>query len=173
MIDFDVVRPTDVPPEPWANGLGVTRVLVSRRHWRISIAEIDAVVPFSFLPGRDRVQIPLASAGVTLWIGDEARHVGQGEPVWFRGEDRVIGQPPDGGATVLNVMTERAHATLELELTQAELVTGADAIVALTGVRIQDRDEVPGTVALSGREPVRIAAGTVAVLRWVPTVSGR
>lgn len=173
MTDLEVIRPADVPLQPWVNGLGVTRVLVSRPHWRISIAEITVTAPFSSLPGRDRVQIPLTAPGVMLWIGDEARHVGPGEPVWFRGEDRVIGQPPDGGATVLNVMTERAHATLELELTQAELVTGADAIVALTGVRIQDRDEVPGTVVLSGRELVRIAAGTVAVLRWVPTVSGR
>ncbi|MFK4790741.1 HutD family protein [Microbacterium sp. ZW T5_56] len=172
--DVDVVRPTDVPAEPWANGLGVTRVLVSRPHWRISIADIDAVAPFSFLPGRDRLQIPLTAAGVTLHGGAERRQLAPGEPVWFRGEDRVVGHPPIGGATVLNVMTDRAHAVLQLGLTRETVVTGADAVVALADARIQGRDETPGTVVLPGRDPVRLVSReAVAVLRWLPAVSAR
>lgn len=167
MIDFDVVRPTDVPAEPWANGLGITRVVVSRPYWRISIADIDAVAPFSFLPGRDRVQIPLTAAGVTVHIGAEPRHIEPGEPVWFRGEDRVVGYPPAGGATVLNVMTDRAHAVLQVELSRDAVFTGADAVVPLASTRIRGRDEPPGTVVLPARRPVRIASPhPVAVLRW-------
>ncbi|WP_433675690.1 HutD family protein [Microbacterium gorillae] len=168
MAEVDVVRPTDVAAEPWANGLGITRVLVSRPHWRISVAEIDAVAPFSFLPGRDRLQIPLTAAGVTLKIGAEAHRIGQGVPVWFRGEDSVVGHPPDGGATVLNVMTDRAHAALRLELGRNAVFTGVDAVVALRSTRIGGRDEPPGTVVLPARRPVRIASPhSVAVLRWL------
>lgn len=54
-----LVRVSDVAPQRWRNGGGVTRELLSRpagNSWqvRVSVADIDADGPFSPFPGVER-----------------------------------------------------------------------------------------------------------------------
>jgi environmental stress-induced protein Ves len=60
--ETQVVRYRDIEPQPWANGLGVTRVVAIGRSeepthdfdWRLSVADVTDG-EFSKLPGTDRI----------------------------------------------------------------------------------------------------------------------
>ena len=68
----------EVRPEPWRNGGGVTRPLVSAREagsastgsasadWRLSLADISADAEFSVFPGMQRHAVLLGSGAVSL-----------------------------------------------------------------------------------------------------------
>ena len=45
---------------PWRNGLGVSRDIVRRPGWTISVAELERDAPFSVYPGMDRIFTPIA-----------------------------------------------------------------------------------------------------------------
>lgn len=81
-----MIRLEDVKPQPWKNGVGVTRELLawpSADDWvmRLSIADIERDGPFSAFVGIDRWFAVLAGNGVRLGAppkaivrGDEALH---------------------------------------------------------------------------------------------------
>ncbi|WP_438854833.1 HutD family protein [Agromyces sp. M3QZ16-3] len=106
----DVVVPSDVTAELWANGLGITRVMARRLAWRLSIAEIRGRMRFSSLPGVDRVLIPLGDHPLPLNIDGRWHHVEPGHGVRFAGESRVL--PSTGGraVSVVNLMVRRGLA---------------------------------------------------------------
>jgi environmental stress-induced protein Ves len=167
-----IVRPAEVVPEPWANGLGVTRVLVSQPRVRISIAEIEGRMPFSPLPGVDRTLIPLNAWGVALEIGGARHRVRAHEPVRFRGEDEVFAETGLRRTTVVNVMTPRESSVADCEIRRGTdaPIGGVDAIIVLGGqVSLPSGDGwlSPGTVVLpDGREGVVSSeAGIVALVR--------
>lgn len=170
-VDLEIVRPSDVQAEPWANGLGVTRVLATRPAWRISVAEIEGTTPFSSFPGTDRVLIPLSASGVGLDIGSTRHRVRAGEPIAFAGEDAVVGVAGMRRTTVVNIMTVRSVARASIEVVRAAEVevTGADAVLVLGGVVAASGVALPpGTLVLPGTAPWSVSAGrgAIAVLRW-------
>lgn len=163
--DLEIVRPADIEPEPWANGLGVTRVLAARPAWRISLAEIEGRMPFSPFLGADRVLIPLTAAGVTLEIDGVERpvpvHTGQA----FRGEDHVVADTSGDRATVVNFMTRRSTGRMRWEIRRVEgrIDADADALVVLGGeVRRRSEALPPGTVVRS-LETVDLVASDAAI----------
>jgi environmental stress-induced protein Ves len=187
-----IIRPSDIEPELWVNGRGATRVMAERTAWRISIAEIEGRMPFSFFPGMERVLVPLSAGGVGLEIEDERSWILAHSAVSFRGEDRVIGQAGRERTTVVNVMTRRSIARLDCEIrrgtdTGAENVEGVEAVHA--GLDIEGVDAFvvldghvsvgagwlpQGTVILPEGKPctVSMEAGTVALLRWLVDPDG-
>lgn len=170
-----LVLPTDVAPQPWANGGGITRVLVERPGWRISVAEIEGCAPFSSLPGVDRILIPLSESGVTLEIEGIERRVPPREAIAFRGEDRVVGDSA-GRIWVLNLMAHRSDVRLEVGIGGGvgALVGDVDAVVTLDDrASLAGRQLPPGTVLLpDGSSPPEFSAGAVALVR-VSKTEGR
>jgi len=164
--DLGVVRPSDVPPERWANGLGVTRVLAARPAWRISLAEIEGRMPFSPFLGADRVLIPLTAPGVRLEVDGVERLVGPHSGLAFRGEDRVIAETGGRRISVVNFMARRSSGRMRWEIRPVlgRIDADADAVVVLSG-QVSSGDEIlpPGTV-LGAKNAVRAVAGPDAVI---------
>lgn len=87
----------DRDPVPWANGGGQTTELVGLtdsveltpglRPWRLSIAGLDRVGPFSALPGMARTFLPTAE--VALEIDGHVHRVPALRPVHFHGDQNV------------------------------------------------------------------------------------
>ncbi len=72
-----LLHPSQVAPEPWANGGGQTRTLLSwsdPRHWgvRISVADVERAGPFSVFPGVERWFAVLDGDGVRLTTAGRA-----------------------------------------------------------------------------------------------------
>lgn len=163
--DLGILFPASIRPEPWANGLGTTRVMTEQPTWRLSIADIEGRMDFSSFPGRDRVLMPLASASVELEIGATAHAVTSGEAIAFRGEDRVAADTHGRRVSVLNVMATRERARIEWDITgrTGPLSTGSHPTVVLSGdVEVDGRRLPPGTVLFTtGRRRVLQCADAV------------
>jgi environmental stress-induced protein Ves len=130
----EVVRPDDASPQPWANGLGVTRVLAERPAWRVSIAEIHGRMPFSTLPGFDRILIPLTEERLDLTIDGAPVRALRTRGVAFSGEARVTASTGEKPIEVLNVMVRRhlARASWAVDRVDDEIpVPGGATLTAL------------------------------------------
>ena len=114
---LQTVRLLDIAAQPWRNGGGVTRELLTWPtigSWqvRVSIATIDRSGPFSAFPGVQRWFAVLSGAGVRLALADGLRHVRQGdEPVCFNGEDAPACDLLEGSTNDLNLMAQRDAGT--------------------------------------------------------------
>jgi environmental stress-induced protein Ves len=102
----------EMPTVAWRNGLGGTRVIASApwaeaTGWRISIATVRENVPFSVLPGVDRVLLPLVPGGLGLVTDGVPLPVSVDGAIRFDGalEVRAIDGVGGGEHHVLNVMT--------------------------------------------------------------------
>lgn len=103
--------------QPWRNGGGLTRELLSwpaaaRPHadWqlRVSVARIDRSGPFSPFPGVQRCFAVVHGEGVTLDLPGGRRTLGpQDEPVTFDGEDAPGCHLLEGPTEDLNLMALR------------------------------------------------------------------
>ena len=92
-----IVSFADRDPVPWANGAGQTTELVSLtesaqltpgvRPWRLSIARLERVGPFSALPGMARTFLPTAE--VALDIDAHVHSVPTFRPEHFHGSKNV------------------------------------------------------------------------------------
>jgi environmental stress-induced protein Ves len=177
--DLGIVRPADVEPQPWANGLGVTRILAARPDWRISLADIEGRMPFSPFLGAERLLIPLSRSGVTLRIKGEEHRVRRHCGIVFRGEDEVIAET-DGRIEVVNIMTRRSTGELRWEIGDVSgHVEGrsADAVIVLHGhITAASETLPPGTVLgpaalrAEGGSVVAMPGGRVARV-WIDPVS--
>lgn len=106
----------DVPPTPWANGLGTTREFLRRRTadgrliCRIAVADVVAPGPFSVLPGIDRILVLIAGEGFDLRSDERLLTVRALEPVSFSGDEAFQADRVAGPSRDLNVMTGRGVA---------------------------------------------------------------
>lgn len=169
-VDSIVIRPADVAPQPWANGLGVTRVLAAKPGWRISIAEIEGRMPFSPFLGADRLLIPLSPPGVTLEINGRTSRVPQHSAMTFRGEDHVFADTGADRIEVVNLMARRSSGRMQWAIRR---VTGmitehADALVVLAG-QVESRGEnaPPGSVIRPRTRSISVTSpgAMIAVMR--------
>lgn len=107
--------------ERWRNGLGWTRAIAAWPdgpdwRWRLSIAEIEQVAPYSPFPGVDREQVLLEGEGLRLRFDDGqtldlAPPCGQAR---FAGERPVTGEPVAGRAVAFNLMWRRDAVRADL-----------------------------------------------------------
>lgn len=95
--------------EPWANGAGVTTVILREpddADWkiRISIAKVEQEGPFSELPGTRRTLVPL-DAPMTLRFPDGSEQRGaRFDVLQFDGAPAPAGLLPEGATRDFNLM---------------------------------------------------------------------
>jgi hypothetical protein len=119
-----IVQPSQVAPQPWANGGGRTRTLLAwpdQRRWavRISVADVERDGPFSLLAGVDRWFAVLEGDGVRLSAASQTPVVvlaADEEMHAFRGDDATECALLGGATRDLNVMTRRDAARAAIRL---------------------------------------------------------
>jgi environmental stress-induced protein Ves len=120
-----IIRLADCPSQPWKNGLGRTREIAVHPalasnddyDWRVSIAEVDSVAPFSLFPGIDRQIALLDGAGFTMALDDGRIHAltTPFAPFAFPGEAKVTVALAGGATRDFNLMLRRARVRGEVQ----------------------------------------------------------
>ncbi|NEM07081.1 HutD family protein [Geodermatophilus normandii] len=108
-----VIRVEDLAPTPWPNGGGWTREIhrqpsAQRRGqtaWRLSLATIDTVGPFSVLPEVRRWLLLASEGSLHLSIDGTVHRLGHTDTVEFDGGAAVEVIAVSGTSRVLNLMT--------------------------------------------------------------------
>ena len=95
--------------EPWANGVGVTTVILREpdgADWRIrvSVAMVEQEGPFSELPGTRRTLIPLDGPMTLRFPGGVTLHADRFQALQFDGSPAPEGQLPEGATRDFNLM---------------------------------------------------------------------
>ncbi len=139
-------RRADLTAQPWKNGGGVTREIVSWPpgsgtadfDWRVSIAHIASSGPFSAFPGVDRVITLLDGSGVALQSADGAVNHQLDQPLqpfFFQGEVAVHAQLLGPDCHDFNVMTRRVACTASVQVVNhtAQLPPQSQGLLFCTG----------------------------------------
>lgn len=154
-----LVPRTALVARPWANGGGITRIIVEGGDFRLSLATIDRAGPFSRFGGMVRHiavvtgRVLILPHGVVL---DRAT-----EPWRFSGDDAVHAELPGGQAQALNLIAPDGR--LRLERHEGGIIADARAIFALGALDV-------GEVALQPHDTLLpdgmvTASGPVLVVR--------
>lgn len=112
---WQTVRLSDVPPQPWRNGGGMTRELAAWPspqdwRWRMSVAEVAQSGPFSCFEGVQRWFAVLQGAGVALTLGGHTHSLTPGSlPLHFDGGLPTDCQLLDGPTQDFNLMLRGAQ----------------------------------------------------------------
>jgi environmental stress-induced protein Ves len=110
---MNLVRLSDVPPQPWRNGGGTTRALlawpgVDDWQLRVSVATIATDGDFSAWPDTERWIAVVEGAGVTLALPDgDVTLLGGDPPHRFSGDAAPGCKLLDGPTQDLNLMVRR------------------------------------------------------------------
>jgi environmental stress-induced protein Ves len=159
-----VIRSGDVSTQPWVNGGGVTRELLSAQDgaWRVSLADIDRDGPFSTFPGRQRLLTVVEGTVLALEVDGVEHVVEPRRPFAFVGDAEVGASVPEGPVRALNVVLDPAQvsafvtvlelgrgSTLPIAEDQAALVLQGRAQVGTAEAWAYDLVVGPGDV--SGR----------------------
>jgi environmental stress-induced protein Ves len=125
-VSFRIVRAADMKPQPWKNGMGVTREIArfpvdagsDDFIWRISVAEVNSAAPFSTFPGIDRQIVLLDGDGFTMTLDGRQQHALTTplEPFAFAGEAQVDVAMAGGATRDFNLMVRRAAASGRVEV---------------------------------------------------------
>lgn len=118
-MSFVLVACDAVASQPWRNGAGTTRELLTwpdAQHWRyrISVADVRSDGEFSSYPGVTRCFAVVDGAGVELCIDDARHRQLPGAPALrFRGDSRVDCRLLDGPTRDLNLMLRDVDGDLQ------------------------------------------------------------
>jgi environmental stress-induced protein Ves len=120
-MSFHIVRAADMQPQPWKNGMGVTREVARFPAdagnddfiWRVSVAEVNSAAPFSTFPGIDRQIVLLDGDGFTMTLDGDRTHALTTPlmPFAFAGEAPVDVAMAGGATRDFNLMVRRSHAS--------------------------------------------------------------
>lgn len=121
-----ILRASDMQPQPWKNGMGVTREIArfpadsgsDDFMWRISVAEVNSASPFSTFPGIDRQIALLDGGGFIMTLDGRQRHALTMPlvPFAFPGEAWVDVEMEGGATRDFNLMVRRSQAVGRVEL---------------------------------------------------------
>jgi len=111
--------------EPWANGAGVTTVILreaDNADWRIrvSVARVEQEGPFSELPDTRRTLIPLDAPMTLRFPGGSLQHASRFEALRFDGSPAPEGLLPEGATRDFNLMLRGQARAEALARTLAE-----------------------------------------------------
>lgn len=110
MHSLPVIRYADLSAQPWKNGKGVSRTVLSDSDalgawsWKVSVAEISQPQPYSQYPGIQRIQVALGPGEIDLTVSGQTRRLRTGEQAAFAGDDDVSVVPLGSGFLALNLM---------------------------------------------------------------------
>lgn len=126
----------DQHQEPWANGAGVTTVILREPDaaaWRvrISVARVDHDGPFSELPDTRRVLVPLDGPMTLRFADNRELHAARMQALQFAGSPAPLGVLPEGPTRDFNLML-RGSAAGEVI---ARTLVGPMLLPATRGVR--------------------------------------
>jgi environmental stress-induced protein Ves len=114
-----LIRADEIPAQPWRNGGGQTRELmtwpagVPSWQLRISLAQVASAGSFSIYPGIERWFSVIDGAGVCLSLNGADRPLRPGhEPLQFNGAVPVFCTLIDGPTTDLNLMHAGGRAAM-------------------------------------------------------------
>ncbi|MFJ3959223.1 HutD family protein [Arthrobacter sp. NPDC090010] len=140
---MEIIRFSDIRPERWRNGGGVTREIA--RHpsngewdWRVSIAEVGSAGEFSAFPGMERV-ISVIDGELLVLTVDGAEHAMEKyRPFRFSGDSASSSALPTGDIRDLNVIARTGAykgylSILELSKKRAHPVFGGQLAILLEG----------------------------------------
>jgi len=105
-----VVRYANLSAQPWKNGKGVSRTVLSDADalgawsWKVSVAEISQPQPYSQYPGIQRIQVALGPGEIDLTVSGQTRRLPAGEHAAFVGDDEVSVVPLGPGFLALHLM---------------------------------------------------------------------
>lgn len=145
-----IIRLEDLPPVPWRNGLGSTRVIAGSEPdaaWRLSVADLTQDGDFSSFEGWDRTFCVYGQSPVELTVAGETRLLLPGQTLSFDGEAPVRAALPEGPSQALNLMTRRGSASGTIEV--AEL--GAGQALKPDVVAVAPLEDAAG----GGEQPLR------------------
>jgi environmental stress-induced protein Ves len=136
---LSIVRVAGVAPQPWRNGGGTTRELVtwpSAQAWglRVSVADVERDGPFSAFEGIERWFVVLEGAGVDLRFADsgETTRVVPGDPpLAFDGSRTLHCALVSGATRDLNVMAVTKRGRVRCEPARAGSTAPAGDLRAL------------------------------------------
>jgi environmental stress-induced protein Ves len=181
-MSFHIIRTADVPPQPWKNGMGVTREVARFPAdagsddfiWRISVAEVNSAAPFSTFPGIDRQIVLLDGDGFTMTLDGARQHALTTplEPFAFAGEATVDVAMAGGATRDFNLMVRRAHATGRLDVLAepGSHVTPTDCVLVFLARGTADTLDGPlgaGDAWQPDTSPIELHEGAVALLARV------
>lgn len=163
------VRGSDFAEGRWPNGAGISWSIASappgavlpHADWQFSTAQIERSVPFSLLPGLDRVTTLLDGPGFNLSLADgreiviDRIHV----PTWFPGDVVTECRVTSGPSKVLNLLFARS-------LWRAEAaVTGGDRAALPVGVDVALVFALKGAATLRlGLQALDLAEGDAGII---------
>lgn len=161
---MEIIRYSELKPQPWRNGGGVTRELASNPQaasaqddawdWRVSIAEISKAGPFSTFVGTDRVLTVIDGELLLLNVNGAEQPLEKHRPFRFSGDAPSSATLPTGNVQALNVLTRKGSfkgytSIIELSKKRAHPVFGGQL-----GVLLQGQANVsPGGTASSDTGP--------------------
>lgn len=145
---MEIIRYSELKPQPWRNGGGVTRELASHPEaasaqddawdWRVSIAEISKAGPFSTFAGTDRVLTVIDGELLLLNVDGAEQPLEKHRPFRFSGDAPSSATLPTGNVQALNVVTRKGSfkgytSIIELSKKRAHPVFGGQLGVLLQG----------------------------------------
>ncbi|MFD8704940.1 HutD family protein [Kitasatospora sp. NPDC059648] len=153
---IQVLRASERPASPWLNGGGVTREVagfpagagLNDFDWRVSLADVASVGPFSPFPGIDRVITLVEGSGMVLTVDGVERSVDTPfRPFAFPGDATTDCRLLGGEVVDFNVMTRRGRTEAAVDLvTEPGAVQVPPAatvlLVCLTGSAAVDGTEL-------------------------------
>ncbi|AIF45866.1 HutD/Ves family protein [Dyella japonica] len=179
---FHIIRSTDVQPQPWKNGMGVTREVARFPTdagsddflWRISVAEVNSAAPFSTFPGIDRQIVLLDGDGFTMTLDGNQQHALTTplEPFAFSGEAAVDVAMAGGATRDFNLMVRRSYGTGAVRVCRERGSHEPDprcvlVYVARGSVTTIDGPLQAGDAWLPDRSPFELAEDTVVLMALV------
>jgi len=174
-----ILHARDRMATPWKNGAGITRdvacdppgATMATFRWRISLAEIQANVPFSQFLGIERTLTVVDGRGMTLTAtSGETTEAPRDVPISFPGESAVVCQLYDGPVVAFNVMTRRgvAAASVEILAAPARIRHGARVVLVMAlrdALVVAGRQLSPWDAIVLDGDAELAGVGTAAVVR--------
>jgi len=176
-----ILRADALQPQPWRNGLGVTRELALSPPganaddflWRCSVADVVGPAPFSRFPGIDRIIVLLDGDGFRMTLDGDREHAltTACAPFAFPGEASVDVQLAGGPTRDFNLMLRRGAATGCIEVWRDAGLHASPDDLALLYLARGRADTPDGRLdvgdrwlpATNGAPTVELAEGAVAL----------
>jgi environmental stress-induced protein Ves len=177
-----IIRAADMKPQPWKNGMGITREIARFPSdagsddfiWRISVAEVDSASPFSTFPGVDRQIVLLDGAGFIMTLDGKQQHVLTMPlvPFAFPGEAWVDVEMAGGTTRDFNLMVRRTAASGQVEVITASgsHVMPEDSVLLFLARGTADTLDGPlnaGDAWLPDTSPIELHEGSAALVARV------
>jgi uncharacterized protein len=167
---MEIIRFTDLKPQPWRNGGGVTRELVSHPlaasaqdgvwDWRVSIADLTKAGDFSPFPGMERVLTVVEGELLLLNVGGSEHPLEKYRPFRFSGEAASSATLPTGDIRNLNVITRAGAYKGYTSIVELSKKRPHPLFAGQLGVLLQGEAAArPGAAGKTGSEETGTDAG--------------